>query len=56
MRDNGKRKEGIIARVYENAYTRQKLVTIPKKCKEIKCGDFVLIRRIGVSLPGEEKD
>ena len=35
----------LILRVYENKITKQKLVCIPKKIKEIKAGDFVEVKK-----------
>ena len=36
----------IILRVYENIVNKQKLVTIPKKIKNIKAGDFIEIKKV----------
>lgn len=41
-------KKKIIVRVYENKDSKQKLVTIPKKIKNIKPGDFVEIRKVEI--------
>ena len=41
-------KNRIILRVYENKKSKQKLVTIPKKIKNIKSGDFIEIRKVKI--------
>lgn len=38
----------LIFRVYENKQSKQKLVTIPKKIKEIQTGDFIEIKKVGI--------
>ncbi len=38
----------IILRVYENKISKQKLVTIPKKIKKIKEGDFIEIKKVKI--------
>ncbi len=38
----------LILRVYENKKTKQKLVCIPKKIKEIKTGDFIEIKKVNI--------
>ncbi len=38
----------LILRVYENKKTKQRLVTIPKKIKEIKTGDFIEIKKVRI--------
>lgn len=38
----------MILKVYENKKSKQKLVTIPKKIKEIKPGDFVEVRKVKI--------
>ena len=43
----------IIKRVYENKETKQKLVTIPKKC-DIEVNDFVEINKVKIT-GGKEK-
>ena len=35
----------LILRVYENKKSKQRLVCIPKKIKEIKTGDFVEVKK-----------
>jgi len=42
------KKKPIIARVYRNESNGQKLVTIPKKNRAIKKGDFVKIELLKV--------
>lgn len=39
-------KNRLILKVYENVKSKQKLVTIPKKIKKIKNGDFVEIKKV----------
>lgn len=38
----------IILRVYENKCNQQKLITIPKKIKNIKVGDFVKVIKLSI--------
>ena len=38
----------IILRVYENKKSKQKIITIPKKIKNIKSGDFVEIKKVKI--------
>ena len=38
--------ERIILRIYENKKTGQRLVTIPKKFKNIKTGDYIEVKKI----------
>ena len=38
----------LILRVYENKKTKQRLVCIPKKIKEIKAGDFIEIKKVEI--------
>ena len=41
-------KDKLILRVYGNKKTKQKLVCIPKKIKEIKIGDFIEIKKVNI--------
>jgi len=42
------KKKTYILRVYENKKSGQKLVTIPKKMRSIKSGDFIEITKVEV--------
>lgn len=41
-------KKRLVLRVYENKKTKQKLICIPKKIKEIKAEDFVEVKKVKI--------